>query len=74
MKRTIQELADALEQATLEYSELMVKHQGSTLIDKQLWGALHIGWASALEFTGYSNDLIDKALDRTQEQLKKTLL
>lgn len=64
-----QEVVDKLVQATEEYTNYYCKEFKTTIIDKQLWGALHLGFAAALKINGYSEERLDGILDKAQKKL-----
>jgi len=38
-------------------------------MDRQNWAALHLGFITALKQVGYTDEMMEKVLDRTQKLL-----
>jgi hypothetical protein len=69
-KIKIQELSDSLIALTKTYTDEYFKfHKGESL-DKMQWAALHCGFLSALIAVGYSKEVTDMVLKKTQEFYK----
>lgn len=68
---TQSEIAARLVQMTQEYTALYIQFNQTNSVDKNLWAALHIGFMGAMKLHGYSEDLLEKALENAQKELEK---
>lgn len=64
------EIADAMVQATIEYTQAYFEAFDKNL-DKQLLAALHCGFISALTVVGYPKETLDDALTLLMEELAR---
>jgi len=72
---TKDELVDAFMQLTFEYTDSYFSINGLTegqaLLDKQLWGALHVGFVAGLKIAGYEPNLVMEAHEECLKRLKE---
>ncbi len=67
--KTIEELTQDLLQITDEYTQFYLQSRKTNRINKELWGALHLGYVAALKTVGYETETLDKVIEGTIKDL-----
>jgi hypothetical protein len=65
---TKQEIADAIVDLNEDYTGIYHKTFKKDM-DKQLWAALHVGFIAAMKLNGYSDSILNAALEDAQHRL-----
>lgn len=68
-KKEIKEWAEKLAQTTNEYTSMYFEVNKSKELNRELWGALHIGFVSSMKIQGHHEDDIDDVLEKAQSIL-----
>lgn len=69
MDKSIEELSSSLSQLSAQYSDIYLRKFKK--FDKQMWAALHIGFAGALKEVGYFDDDVQKVLQSAKKKISQ---
>ena len=68
-RKTVEELAEILEQITIEYTDVYFDATGDNTMDKQNWAALHLGFMAAIKVLGYTEFEAHEVLEKAQDKI-----
>ena len=74
MTKNLEDLAEALYQITVEYTDIHFEVNNKEPLDRQRWAALHIGFTGALKVFGYSESDVMEIVDRTQKMMEERMV
>lgn len=64
-----EQIAKELVDLTIEYTDMYFDATDKKSIDKQMWAALHIGFAKGLTLNGYSEDVVFEGAEIARNKL-----